>query len=137
MKPMSTSNPFQSADDELLPEYRFDYAKAKPNRFANCLNVRQSTAVIVPPYQLGYTADMQPPSLPTSATNATSLGSISHSFEDESQEAKARWFQSLTLEERMDMLCMFTDMILSVNPTMMERKHVKPIAGRVRVLTRL
>ncbi|MDA0242027.1 MAG: hypothetical protein OT477_01295 [Chloroflexi bacterium] len=63
------------------------------------------------------------------------IGSISHSFEDESQEAKARWFQSLTLEERMDMLCMFTDMILSVNPTMMERKHVKPIAGRVRVIT--
>jgi hypothetical protein len=25
------------ADDELLPEYRFDYGKAKPNRFAALL----------------------------------------------------------------------------------------------------
>jgi hypothetical protein len=79
---------------------------------------------------------MHQPSLPPSATTPNTSGSISHSFDDESQEAKAHWFQSLTLEERMDMLCMFTDMILSVNPAMMEGKHVKPIAGRIRVLTR-
>jgi len=24
-----------NSEDELLPEYRFDYKKAKPNRFAN------------------------------------------------------------------------------------------------------
>ena len=64
-----------------------------------------------------------------------STGSISHSFEEESQEAKARWFQSLTLEERMEMLCMFTDMILGVNPQMMERKDAEPVAGRILVLT--
>jgi len=34
---------------------------------------------------------------------------------EETPEAKALWFQSLTLAERMDLLCWFTDMILSVN----------------------
>jgi hypothetical protein len=28
----------QNANDELLPEYRFDYEKAKPNRFASLHN---------------------------------------------------------------------------------------------------
>ena len=60
---------------------------------------------------------------------------ISHDFEDETLEAKARWFQSLTLNERMEMLCSFTDMILSVNPRMMEQKDAKSITGRVLVLS--
>ena len=32
MKKTPTANP---PDDELLPEYRFDYSKARPNRFAD------------------------------------------------------------------------------------------------------
>ena len=50
-------------------------------------------------------------------------------------EAKARWFQSLTLGDRMDMLCAFTDLALSVNPTLQERKHAQPVAGRIQVLS--
>jgi hypothetical protein len=61
---------------------------------------------------------------------------ISHSWDEETPEGKARWFQSLTLAERMDMLCWFTDMILTVNPKMMEQKDAQPIAGRVLVLTK-
>lgn len=60
--------------------------------------------------------------------------SISHSFEDESPESKARWFQSLTLAERMDMLCMFTDMILENNPSIVEKRNVKSFTGRIQVL---
>lgn len=59
---------------------------------------------------------------------------ISHSFEDESPEAKARWFQSLSLAERMDMLCFFTDMILENNPLIVENRDVKSLTGRVQVL---
>ena len=55
--------------------------------------------------------------------------------QEESIEAKARWFQSLTIVERMDMLCAFTDMILRVNPGIMEQKDAEPVEGRVRVLT--
>ena len=61
---------------------------------------------------------------------------ISHDWQDEIPEAKARWFQSLSLHERMDMLCWFTDMVLSVNPRIREQNDVKPVAGRVRVLSR-
>jgi hypothetical protein len=51
-------------------------------------------------------------------------------------EAKARWFQSLSLSDRMAMLCAFTDLALSVNPTLQERKHAQPVTGRIRVLSR-
>jgi hypothetical protein len=61
--------------------------------------------------------------------------SISHDRQEESIEAKARWFQSLSLSERMDLLCSFTDMVLSVNPRIMQQKDAQPVAGRVRVLS--
>lgn len=65
----------------------------------------------------------------------TVLGTISHDRREESLEAKARWFQTLSLAERMDLLCAFTDMILSVNPEIVERKpNAQPASGRVRVL---
>jgi hypothetical protein len=60
---------------------------------------------------------------------------ISHDWAEETPEAKARWFQSLTLAERMDMLCWFTDLILSANPHIVEQKHVEPVEGRILVLT--
>ncbi|NJN84895.1 MAG: cell wall metabolism sensor histidine kinase WalK [Caldilineaceae bacterium] len=47
---------------------------------------------------------------------------ISHDFADESPQAKARWFQSLTVKERMDLLCDFTDLILGVNPRIAEQR---------------
>jgi hypothetical protein len=56
---------------------------------------------------------------------------ISHDFDEESPEAKARWFQSLTLQERMDLLCAFTGMILSANPRIIEQCDVEPIAGHI------
>ena len=61
---------------------------------------------------------------------------VSHNFTEETQEAEARWFQSLTLKERMDMLCAFTDMILGVNPRIVEQQRdAEPIAGRILVLS--
>ncbi|MCZ7665828.1 MAG: hypothetical protein M5U34_00625 [Chloroflexi bacterium] len=70
-----------------------------------------------------------------STQNLNPATAISHSFQEETLEAKARWFQSLTLNERMEMLCMFTDMILNNNPRIMEQKNVKPVTGRIRVLS--
>lgn len=59
---------------------------------------------------------------------------ISHDRQEETPEAKARWFQSLPLAQRMDLLCFFTDLILSNNPQIVEQKRAEPIAGRIRVL---
>jgi hypothetical protein len=60
---------------------------------------------------------------------------VSHHRRDETLEAKARWFQSLSLEERIDLLNSFTDIILEANPKIMEQKRAQPVAGRVCVLT--
>ena len=61
---------------------------------------------------------------------------ISHDRNEETQEAKARWFQSLSLAERADLLCQFTDMILSANPKIVEQKDAQSIKGRILVLTK-
>ena len=61
--------------------------------------------------------------------------SVSHDPSEETIEAKTRWFRSLPLSERMDMLCWFTDLALSTTPSLQERKHAEPVAGRIQVLS--
>ncbi len=60
---------------------------------------------------------------------------VSHDRRQETPEAKARWFQSLSLTERMDLLCEFTDLILENNPEIVHAKDAQPIPGRVQVLS--
>ncbi len=60
---------------------------------------------------------------------------ISHDRAEETIEAKARWFQSLSLSERMELLCAFTDLILAINPKVMEQKAAQPVPGRIQVLS--
>ena len=61
---------------------------------------------------------------------------ISHDWQEETPEAKARWFQSLSLAQRMELLCTFTNLILTVNPKIVEQKDARPIEGRVRILSK-
>jgi hypothetical protein len=61
--------------------------------------------------------------------------SVSHNRQEETIEAKARWFQSLSLDERIELFCQYTDMILAVNPRIVEQKNAQPIRGRVLVLS--
>jgi hypothetical protein len=61
-------------------------------------------------------------------------GSISHEIREETIEAKARWFQSLSLEERMDVFVAFTNLILENNPDIVKKKYVRPASERVRVI---
>lgn len=60
---------------------------------------------------------------------------VSHDWQEESIEAKARWFQTLSPRERADLLCQFTDMILSANPTIVEQKDAQPVKGRILVIS--
>ena len=62
------------------------------------------------------------------------LLSISHDRRIEYPTEKAGWFQSLSIEERAELLCNFTDLIPVINPKLMELKDAQPVAGRVRVL---
>jgi hypothetical protein len=60
---------------------------------------------------------------------------ISHNINDESIEAKVRWFRTLPLTERMEMLCNFTDLALELNPDLAGKKDAQPTKGRVRILS--
>lgn len=62
-------------------------------------------------------------------------GFVSHDRREETPEAKARWFQSLSLEERMELLCAFTDLVLAANPDLPDRKHAEPVEGRIQVFS--
>ena len=57
---------------------------------------------------------------------------ISHDRQEETPAAKARWFQTLPLSQRMALLCAFTDLILAVNPEVVEQKDAQPVEGRVK-----
>lgn len=61
---------------------------------------------------------------------------ILHGRYGETPEEKARWFQSLPLTERMDLLVAFTDLILQVNPRILDKKNAEPSPGRIRVLAK-
>jgi hypothetical protein len=67
--------------------------------------------------------------------DSRSAPSISHDREEETIEAKVRWFQSLSLVERMDLLCACTELILAGNPKIVEQRDAQPVAGRIRVLS--
>ena len=60
---------------------------------------------------------------------------VTHDRREETIDAKARWFRSLTLTERMDMLCFFTDLAMTVTPALQERGHAQPVEGRIQVLS--
>jgi hypothetical protein len=46
---------------------------------------------------------------------------VSHTTADEAIEAKTRWFRSLSLPERIALLCEYTDLALSLNPGLQEK----------------
>ena len=60
---------------------------------------------------------------------------ISHSRDEESLEAKARWFQSLSVAERMNLLCEFTDLVIENNPRVAEVGRAQSSTERIRVLS--
>lgn len=61
---------------------------------------------------------------------------ISHNRDDESIEAKVEWFRSLSVEERMDLLCCFTDLALTLNPEILEIKDDQPFNRRIQILSK-
>lgn len=69
------------------------------------------------------------------ATELPIHSGLSHQWEDETLEAKARWFQHLSIQERMELLCAFTDFFLMIRPTITECEDAQPSAKRIRILT--
>ena len=61
---------------------------------------------------------------------------ISHNRDDESIEAKVRWFRSLSLEDRMELLCCYTDLALELNPELMDKKDDQSFGRRIQILSK-
>ena len=61
---------------------------------------------------------------------------ISHDRREETIEAKVHWFKSTSLSERMDMLCYFTDLMLTLNPLLPDKKDAQQIKGRFKILSK-
>lgn len=62
--------------------------------------------------------------------------SVSHSREEESIEEKTRWFRSLSLTERMELLCSFTDLALEANPRLPDLKDAQQTNRRIRIVSK-
>lgn len=61
---------------------------------------------------------------------------VSHGRDEESIEAKTRWFRSLSLAERMELLCSFTDLALEVNPKLPDLKDAQQTNRRIRIVSK-
>lgn len=61
------------------------------------------------------------------------ISAISHDRDDESLEAKARWFQGLTIQQRMDVFEQIMEVALRINPKLMEWKNAQRPQGAFRV----
>jgi hypothetical protein len=61
---------------------------------------------------------------------------VSHDRVEETPEAKARWFRSLTMGERMEVLCSFTDLALAVNPDVADKRDAQQALGRIQIVSR-
>ena len=61
--------------------------------------------------------------------------SVSHDRDEESPEAKVLWFRSLSLAERMDLLCSFTNLALSLNPGLEDERDARPTRGRTQIIS--
>lgn len=67
----------------------------------------------------------------------TLVPSISHDRSKETLAAKAEWFQSLSVEERIGLFCEITELALQQNPDLGRKRHVEPVEGRICVLSLL
>ena len=60
---------------------------------------------------------------------------ISHNPSDETIEAKVKWFRTLNLSERMELLCAYTDLALELNPQLPDKKHAQQAKRRIQILS--
>jgi len=61
---------------------------------------------------------------------------VTYDFKEESIESKTRWFCSLTMSERIQNLCDFTELALAINPNIGEKQIDKSVTGRIQVLSK-
>ena len=61
---------------------------------------------------------------------------VSHDRAEETAKNKAEWFRSLSLTDRMDLLCSFTDLALEINPGIADLKDAEQTSRGIRILSK-
>ena len=61
---------------------------------------------------------------------------VTHLWSEESLDAKARWFAALSDTERMEVFCEYMDLLLELNPGLLDSHHAEPAAESVQILER-
>ena len=61
--------------------------------------------------------------------------SVTHDRKEESVEQKVRWFKSLSLSERMDILCEFTEFALTMNPNLMDKDDAQQTKRSIQIVS--
>lgn len=60
---------------------------------------------------------------------------ILHNRSDETIEAKVKWFRTLNLSERMEMLCGYTGLAFELNPQLPDKKYAQQAKKRIQILS--
>lgn len=60
---------------------------------------------------------------------------VSHNRNEESIEAKVRWFKSLPVSERMEIFCAFTDLALTINPDLPNKKDAQQTKRNIQIIS--
>lgn len=58
-------------------------------------------------------------------------GEVGHDRSEETPQAKARWFASLSMNERMEMLVAFTELALATRPELLDKPVAEPTAKHI------
>ena len=61
---------------------------------------------------------------------------VSHDRAEETLGKKSEWFRSLSLTDRMDLLCSFTDIALEINPGIADLKDAEQTSRSIRILSK-
>ena len=64
------------------------------------------------------------------------MKSISHDRAEETLEAKARWFSTLTMEQRLAQFAEYYDLALRLNPGILNANDVPAPSERVQIIER-
>ncbi len=60
---------------------------------------------------------------------------VSHELSEESIESKALWFAGLPLDERMALLCDFTELALEINPNLPDHKDAEQTRLGIQIIS--
>jgi hypothetical protein len=67
----------------------------------------------------------------------TMTPSIAHGWDEETPEAKARWFQSLTIQERLRIFTEWSRFVLAINPRIVDIKHARSPRPGIQILSKV